>query len=56
MAYSIHQHLAYNTWANAKFAAVLGAVDDKIYFQANTAVFIQSRKLSCTYGVPRLFG
>ena len=39
MAYTVHQHLAYNTWANAKFAAVLSELDDKIYFQDNKSSF-----------------
>lgn len=39
MAYSIHQHLTYNLWANTKVADILRTIDDKIYFQENNSSF-----------------
>lgn len=39
MAYSIIQHLAYNEWANTKFADLLLTVDDTSYFQVMKSSF-----------------
>lgn len=51
MAYSIHQHLAYNLWANTKVADVLRTIDDKIYFQENNSSFSSIAKT-----VPHIWG
>jgi len=39
MAYSIHQHVTYNLWANTKVADVLRAIDNSLYFQENNSSF-----------------
>lgn len=37
--YSIHKHLTFNVWANAKTAELLREVEDDIYFQENKSSF-----------------
>lgn len=39
MSYSALQHLVYNEWANSKFADLLLAVDDILYFQPTKSSF-----------------
>jgi uncharacterized damage-inducible protein DinB len=39
MAYSIFKHLAYNEWANTKFAEMLAEVDDQLFYQENKSSF-----------------
>lgn len=39
MAYSIHEHLTYNLWANTKIAEALRIIDDKLYMQDNNSSF-----------------
>ncbi|MBA4053844.1 MAG: hypothetical protein C0490_03955 [Marivirga sp.] len=39
MAYSIHQHLTYNLWANTKVADTLRIIDNSLYFQENNSSF-----------------
>jgi uncharacterized damage-inducible protein DinB len=39
MAYSVHQHLLYNAWANKKFADLLHGVDDKIIYKQTSNSF-----------------
>lgn len=39
MAYSIHNHLKFNSWANTQVADLLRTVDDEIYFRENKSSF-----------------
>jgi len=39
MGYSIFKHLAYNEWANTKFAGMLSDIDDKIFHHENKSSF-----------------
>lgn len=39
MAYSIHRHLQFNTWANTQLADLLRTVDDEIFFRENKSSF-----------------
>jgi len=44
MAYSLHKHLLFNEWANAKFAETLRKVDDAVYFAAAKSSFASIAK------------
>ncbi len=39
MAYSIHQHLKYNLWANTTIADALRTIDDSLYFRETGSSF-----------------
>lgn len=39
MAYSIHRHLAFNTWANTQLTELLLKTEDEIYFKENRSSF-----------------
>ena len=39
MGYSIFKHLAYNEWANTKFAELLANIDDQLFYQENKSSF-----------------
>src|SRR5690349_4399099 len=44
MAYSIHRHLAFNTWANTQLAELLKMTEDEVYFRENKSSFASIAK------------